>query len=196
MIVGLTGGIGSGKSTVAGIFRHLGIAVFEADQEAKALLDRDKTLRDGLFQLLGPEVFGREGRVDRSFMARRIFSDSGLLEKVNALIHPAVGRAFGDWYARQNSPYVLREAAILYESGSYRDCAVVIVVSAPENLRLERVMKRSGETGEQVRERMKSQWPQEEKDRRADYIIRNDGSQMIIPQVLKVHESLIRRANR
>jgi dephospho-CoA kinase len=195
MIVGLTGGIGSGKSTVAGIFRHLGIAVFEADQEAKALLDHDKTLRDGLFQLLGPEVFGLEGRVDRSYMARRIFSDGGLLEKVNALIHPAVGRAFGDWYARQNSPYVLREAAILYESGSYRDCVAVIVVSAPENLRLERVMKRSGETAEQVRERMKSQWPQEQKDRRADYIIRNDGSQMIIPQVLKVHESLIRPAN-
>lgn len=194
MIVGLTGGIGSGKTTVAGIFAHLGVPIFVADEVSKSLLDSDQDLQAALVNLMGPELV-QNSKVNRPYMASRIFKDKDLLQKVNALIHPAVARAFETWYQKQNFPYVLREAAILYESGSYKDCAKVIVVSAPEELRLQRVMQRSGETAEQVQQRMSKQWPQEKKEALADYIIQNDHQQMLIPQVLSIHEDIIHTAS-
>ncbi|WP_421753347.1 dephospho-CoA kinase [Croceimicrobium sp.] len=194
MIVGLTGGIGSGKTTVAQIFEHLHVPVFVADEESKKLLDRDADLQTQLVDWLGPELI-KEGRVDRAYMASRIFKDEELLKKVNALIHPAVGRAFQTWYQKQKAPYIIREAAILFESGTHKDCAKVIVVTAPEELRLQRVMKRSGESQDQVKARMAKQWPQEKKEALADYIIHNDHQEMLIPQVLQIHEDLIHIAN-
>ena len=194
MIIGLTGGIGSGKTTVAQIFRALSIPVFVADEESKIIIDTDLELQDQLRELLGEKLI-KSGRIDRPYMASLIFNDNELLEKTNALIHPAVGRAFSEWYAKQNAPYVLREAAILFESGSYKDCAAIIVVSAPEPLRLERVIKRSGETEKQVKSRMARQWSQEEKEALANFIIQNDHQSMLIPQVLKIHENLIPDTN-
>lgn len=194
MIIGLTGGIGSGKTTVAQIFRALSIPVFVADEESKIIIDTDLELQDQLRELLGEKLI-KSGRIDRPYMASLIFNDNELLEKTNALIHPAVGRAFSEWYAKQNAPYVLREAAILFESGSYKDCAAIIVVSAPEPLRLERVIKRSGETEKQVKSRMARQWSQEEKEALANFIIQNDHQSMLIPQVLKIHENLIPETN-
>ncbi|MCR9153891.1 MAG: dephospho-CoA kinase [Bacteroidetes bacterium] len=194
MIVGLTGGIGSGKTTAAQIFKSLGVPLFLADEESKKLIDSDAKLQASLVELMGSELL-TDGKINRAYMASLIFSDAVLLQKVNALIHPAVGDAFKAWYHRQNSSYVIREAAILYESGSHQDCDAVIVVSAPEQLRLERVKARSGESEEQIRKRMSKQWPAEKKEALADYIIHNDGGEMLIPQVLKIHESLIHTAN-
>jgi dephospho-CoA kinase len=194
MIIGLTGGIGSGKTTVAKIFEHLQIPVFVADEVSKSLLDSDAHLQASLKELLGPELV-KQGKVDKAYMANLIFNDVELLKKVNALIHPAVARAFKNWYAQQEADYVIREAAILYESGSHVDCDKVIVVSAPKALRLERVMKRSGETEVQVRQRMSKQWPQSKKEALADYIIHNDHQEMLIPQVLRIHENLVHSAN-
>jgi len=194
MIVGLTGGIGSGKTTVAQIFKSLGIPVFVADEESKKLLDSDLELQKQLKDLLGDDLV-KEGKVDRPYMASLIFNDADLLQKANALIHPAVGRAFKSWHQNQSAPYAIREAAILFESGSHQDCNSIVVVSAPEELRLRRVMKRSGETEEQVKSRMNKQWPQSKKEALADYLIFNDHREMLIPQVLKVHESLIHTAN-
>lgn len=194
MIVGLTGGIGSGKTTVARIFAQLGVPIFVADEVSKSILDSNKALQAELLQLMGPELL-QDSKVNRPYMASRIFKDKALLQKVNALIHPAVASAFEAWHQAQSFPYVLREAAILFESGSAKDCAKVIVVSAPEELRLQRVMLRSGETAEQVRQRMSKQWPQEKKEALADYIIQNDHQHMLIPQVLRIHEDLIHTAS-
>ena len=144
--------------------------------------------------LLGPDLVKNQ-KIDRPYMAQLIFNDANLLQHVNALIHPAVGRAFNRWHQEQDSPYVLREAAILFESGSYQDCKAIIVVSAPEDLRLKRVITRSGETEAQVKNRMSKQWPQEKKEALANFIIRNDHQSMLIPQVLEVHENLIHSAN-
>lgn len=194
MIVGLTGGIGSGKTTVARIFQQIGIPVFVADEVSKALLDTNLQLQAQLVDLLGEELL-LDGRVNRAFMANKIFNDEDLLRQANALIHPAVAEAFVNWYNSQEAPYVLREAAILFESESHVDCDKVIVVLAPEDLRLKRVMTRSGETASQVKSRMSKQWPQEKKAALADFLIHNDLEQMLIPQVLQVHESLIHISN-
>ena len=194
MIVGLTGGIGSGKTTAAQIFQHLGVPVFVADEVSKSLIDEDLELQGALKDLMGEELV-KGGKIDRPYMASLIFSDPILLAKVNGLIHPAVAKAFSSWYAVQNSDYVIREAAILFESGSHKDCEAIIVVSAPEQLRIERVKARSGESEAQIRNRMSKQWPQSKKEALADYIIQNDGNAMLIPQVMQIHENLIRRAN-
>lgn len=193
MIVGLTGGIGSGKSTVARLFTRLGIAVFEADSVSRQLIDTDQELQQQLQQLLGNDLL-QDGKVNKPYMASLIFSNENLLRKVNSLIHPAVGRAFKKWKPQQQSPYVLREAAILFESGTYHDCDHIIVVSAPLDMRIERVMKRNKMTREEVMERVNRQWPEEQKLRLADSIIYNDHSQSVIKQVLRIHEDLIRQS--
>jgi dephospho-CoA kinase len=194
MIVGLTGGIGSGKSTVALIFKQLGVPVYDADSEAKKLLDTDVDLQQALVTLLGDAVL-QDGKIDRPKMAAIIFNNKDLLEEVNKLIHPAVGRHFKQWHASQKAPYVLREAAILFESGSYKDCAFVVTVYAPEALRIARVMQRNGIEESEVRARMQNQWPEEEKLKRADFVVYNDGEQSLIKQVLRLHEDLISKAN-
>lgn len=195
MIVGLTGGIGSGKSTVAEIFQHLGIPVFVADEAAKELLNRSEDLQRALKALLGPELI-KDGKLDRAYMASKIFQDEKLLEQVNQLIHPQVGALFRKWYSEQSAPYVIREAAILFESGTDKDCARVIVVTAPEELRIKRVMTRSGLKREQILARMDRQWPQLRKNERADYLVYNDHSRSLIKQILVIHEDLKQHANR
>ncbi|MGB0176885.1 MAG: dephospho-CoA kinase [Owenweeksia sp.] len=195
MIVGLTGGIGSGKSTVATLFKKLGVPVFEADSVSRQLLDSDKTLQQKLVALLGDKLISN-GQVDKPYMASLIFADEDLLRQVNKLIHPAVGQAFEAWHQRQRTPYVMREAAILFESGTYKDCDHIIVVSAPLEMRVERVMKRSNMSYEQVMERVDRQWPEEQKLKLADSIIYNDHSQSVIKQVLRIHEDLIRQSGK
>lgn len=194
MIIGLTGGIGSGKSTVAAIFRTLGVPVYEADAASKEIIDTDKQLQQKLQKLLGDEVV-KQGRIDRPYMARKIFNNDELLQQANALIHPAVGEHFKEWYGQQKAPYIIREAAILYESGTHKDCAKVVVVTAPEQMRIDRVVKRSKTTEEEVRQRMAKQWPEEEKVKRADYVVNNDHSDSVVKQVLKIHEDIIRQTD-
>lgn len=196
MIIGLTGGIGSGKSTVAAIFKSLGIPVYEADAASKQIIDTDRSLQQSLRQLLGKEVV-KDGKIDRPYMASLIFNDQDLLRQTNALIHPAVGRDFKTWYSKQQAaPYVVREAAILFESGTYRDCDKIVVVTAPEDMRIERVVKRNHTSEAEVRQRMANQWPEEEKVKRADYVVNNDHTDSVVKQVLRIHEDIIRQSDK
>jgi dephospho-CoA kinase len=192
MIIGLTGGIGSGKSTVAEIFEHLRVPVFIADIESKLILETDLALQSKLSNLLGPELL-QDGQVDKLYMAQKIFNDENLLQAVNAMLHPLVGKAFDRWaLLNEKSLYVIREAAILFESNSYKDCDKIIVVTAPKDLRVNRVMLRSNLSAEAVEARMAKQWPQEKKDVLADYLVDNSGNQSLIKQVLAIHENIIR----
>jgi len=191
MIIGLTGGIGSGKSTVAKIFQHLGVPVFIADEESKRILDSDIVLQEKLTKLLGPDLM-QNGQIDKAYMAQRIFKEKALLQAVNAMLHPLVGIAFQQWALQhKDKAYVIREAAILFESNTYKDCHKIVVVTAPESLRMERVMQRSSISAEAVRERMAQQWPQEKKDALAHYLIDNSGEKSLIKQVIAIHENII-----
>lgn len=188
---GITGGIGSGKSLACQIFRILEIPVFEADLEAKRLMDRDPEVRTRLIELAGSEIYMASGMLDRPRLAELIFNNSKLLQQVNGLVHPAVRQAFSDWAEQQDAPYVLMEAAILFESGSYRSLDFSILMTAPEELRIQRVMKRDGTDREQVISRIRNQWPEEKKIELADFIITNDESTFLTMQVLDVHKKIL-----
>jgi dephospho-CoA kinase len=188
-IVGLTGGIGSGKSTVADFFSLLQIPIYKADSAAKTLMDSDSELVSGIQELLGPESYSN-GHLNRPYIASRIFSNPALLAQMNALVHPAVKKDFIAWANAQKSPYVIREAAILFESGTFQDCDFIITVFAPENLRLSRVMKRDRTEMEEVKKRMANQWPDEKKIERSHAVIFNDDQQLLIPQILELDAQL------
>ena len=189
-IIGLTGGIGSGKTTVAGIFQSLGIPVFNADSEALALYSEDAWLLREVTEMFGKEVLNSDGTLNRMKLASIVFGDEVALNKLNCLVHPRVANRFIQWKNQQRSSIVLRESAILFESGSHSDCDAVIVVSAPEKLRVERVMKRSALTKEEVEARMARQWPQSKVLEQADRIIVNDDRMLVIPQVMEIIDAL------
>lgn len=190
MILGLTGGIGSGKSTVAEIFRVLGHPVFEADQAGRKVLDADPEVIESVEALFGQDVY-IQGKADRKRIASIVFSDPAKLDQLNAIIHPAVGRAWKKWVSEQGDYRLLiREVAILFESGSDKLCDKVLTVSAPEPLRIERVMGRDAVTGSEVRARMARQWTDVQRRERADFEILNDGRKALIPQVLEVLSAL------
>jgi len=182
--IGVTGGIGSGKSVVCRIFNVLGIPVFDADAEAKRLMTVDSALADAIRAEFGKEAYHADGTLNRSYMAAQVFSNDERLRILNALVHPVVIRAGEEWAAKQEAPYTIKEAALLFESGSFKLNHYTVLVSAPAKLRIERVMKRDGITAEQVAARMERQWPEEKKRQQADFVIINDGMQALIPQVL------------
>lgn len=188
--VGITGGIGSGKTTVCNVFRLLGVPVFEADAVAKKLVDTNKKIRTGLTDLYGPGIYTPNNGIDRKKLAAIIFNDDLQLKKVNALIHPVVREEFRNWLKKQDAPYVIHEAAILFESGFYKMMDFTILVSAPEKMRIGRVTKREGSTPEQVKERMAKQWSDEEKRKLATTEIVNDNRELIIPRILKIDKQL------
>lgn len=171
-IVGITGGIGSGKTTVAKMLATFGAPVYYADDEAKKLTATSPEIRKDLIELLGEETF-KDGVLDRKYMANKIFNDKELLARTNAIIHPRVAEHFRQWVEKQEFPYVLKEAAILFESGSYKDCDVTVLVTAPEKLRIQRVMKRDNATRKEIMARMKNQWSDAKKQEMADYIVEN-----------------------
>ncbi len=189
-IIGITGGIGSGKSLVCKIFRNLGIPVFEADQVAKSLYRTDPALKEGLIHLFGSGVLDPAGEVDRKYLAALIFSDKEALEQVNRLVHPCVREAFVKWRHTQTAPYVLHEAAILFESGFYRMMDATILVVAPEEMRIRRVAERDHLSRESVIARMKNQWPDSRKIKLADYLIVNDESRLIIEQIMDIDQKI------
>ncbi len=192
MIVGLTGGIGAGKTTVAKLFESLHIPIYYADVRAKALYTEDPSLKLAVIDLVGERAYLSDGSLDRSFLAAQVFSDKHLLDGLNGLVHPAVARDFEKWYEKhQKAPYVLREAAILFESGAYRDCSFVINVSAPVDVRIQRVIVRDNSEAEAVKERMANQWTEEQRLMHADFVIHNDGSESLIEQVLEIHRTLL-----
>jgi len=190
LTIGITGGIGSGKSTVCKIFKLLGIPVFEADVVAKLLINSNADIRDGLVGLLGKNIYEKNGKVDRKILAGLIFNDDILLEKVNNLVHPAVRNEFTQWLQKQNSDYIIHEAAILFESGFYKMMDYTILVSAPENIRIGRVIKRDDISPELVRLRIKKQWTDEIKRVLASIELVNDNNKLLIPQILEIDKKL------
>ncbi|MBL7806237.1 MAG: dephospho-CoA kinase [Saprospiraceae bacterium] len=193
--VGITGGIGSGKSTVCRIFQEtFGIPVFNADSWAKNLIESDPELKRGIISIFGEEAYDDSGRYNRPFVATAAFSSPEKLSALNALVHPAVEKAAIAWHLDQvqsGAAYTIKEAALMVESGSYRQLDYLIVVSAPEDLRLQRVMDRDGLSETQVRARMKGQWPESEKLALADFVIYNDGSQLLLPQIWQAHRQIL-----
>lgn len=192
--IGITGGIGTGKTTVCRIFGVLGIPVFYADEASKRLLDEDAELKEAVAATFGASVY-ELGALNRKKLAEIVFNNPSQLEKLNALTHPAVFKNFEQWTAQhQNAPYILKEAALIYETGANAALDAVIVVVAPELLRIQRVATRDRVDESAVRARMKNQWPDEEKIKRATYTIHNDETHLLIPQVLEIHRLLTGKA--
>ncbi len=189
--VGITGGIGSGKTTVCQIFQLLGVPVYYADDRAKWLMNNDPVLQQGLLQQFGEKAFLPDGALNRPHIAAIVFNDKSQLAELNALVHPAVKEDGEEWAATQQSPYTLREAALLFESGIYKSLDKLITVTAPESIRIARVVARDQTTEEAVRARMANQWPEEEKVKRSDFIIQNDGQRSLIQQVWELHRHLL-----
>jgi dephospho-CoA kinase len=190
LTIGITGGIGSGKSTVCQIFKILGIPVFEADLVAKTLINSNIEIKKGLVALFGREIYGSDNRINRKMLADLIFNDDNLLEQVNRLVHPVVRNEFINWLKTQNSEYIIHEAAILFESGFYKMMNYTILVSAPEEMRIDRVTKRENITPEMVRGRMAKQWSDEEKRKLTTLELVNDNKKLIIPQILEIDKNL------
>lgn len=191
--LGITGGIGSGKTTVCKLFELLGIPVYYSDEESKKLLRDDVAVKEQVVSLLGNTILDAEKNIDRKKLASIVFNNKEQLEKLNAILHPAVGIHFERWLKKQKTPYVLKEAAILFESGAYKQVDKVITVVAPLDLKIQRTMKRDGATKEAILSRMELQLPDEEKIKRSDFVIQNDEQTLLIPQVLGVHAKLINK---
>lgn len=189
--VGITGGIGSGKTTVCKIFEQLGIPIYYADDRAKLLMTEDPELVSQIKLLFGESAYSK-GKLNRPFIANIVFNDPEKLSQLNALVHPAVAKDGERWHlAQKNAPYTLKEAALLYEAGSYRQLDRMICVVAPEDLRIKRVMQRDQVDQAAVEARMNKQWPQSQKARLSDFLVYNDGSEFLIQQVLRIHHKLL-----
>ena len=187
--LGITGGIGSGKSTVCKIFKSLQVPVYHADDRAKELVYTDEVLRNDIISEFGEKAF-THSTYNREYIASVVFGDKDKLEILNQIIHPRVEKDFEDWYRKQKSNYVVHEAAILFESGVYKQMDYTLFIDAPVNYRIERVMKRDEITEEQVRVRLNNQWPADKISELADWVIVNDGKTLILPQILEIHNYL------
>ena len=191
--VGITGGIGSGKTTACKVFEVLGVPVFYADTVAKEIMCKDAVLVAGVKATFGHESYFEDGKLNNKHIADIVFNNEKALTQLNALVHPAVFRAFDTWEATipQDTPYTLKEAALLFESGSYKMCDTTILVTAPYEIKLKRVMQRDGVSAEQVKARMDKQLSDEEKSKLANHFIVNDEQQSIIEQVLILHQQFL-----
>jgi dephospho-CoA kinase len=191
--VGITGGIGSGKTTVCQIFEVLGIPVFYADEEAKDIMIKDPLLIEGIKTTFGQESYFSNGQLNNKHIASIVFNNEAELSKLNALVHPAVFRAFDTWEETisKDVPYTLKEAALLFESGSYKMCDTTILVTAPLEIKLQRVMQRDHVSAEQVKARMDKQLSDEEKIKMSNHLVVNDENHSIIEQVLNLHQQFL-----
>jgi dephospho-CoA kinase len=188
--IGITGGIGSGKTIICDVFRLLGVSVFNADNVARDLQQNDDNVKNQLIGLFGSNIYHSDGTLDRSAMAHLIFSDKELMHKVNQIIHPAVREKFISWTMEHKSEdYILYEAAILFESGYYKELDLNILIVADEEIRIKRVMKRDNISEQAVRERIENQMPDKEKIGLANYILENNEKQLLIPQILELDKS-------
>ena len=187
--IGITGGIGSGKSTVAHVFEVLGIPVYYADKEAKKMMNEDEELKEQIIREFGNDAY-RNGMLNRQHLASLVFANKEKLEVLNALVHPATIRHGLQWMERQGTPYVIKEAALIFESGSQEYLDYVIGVSAPLHLRLQRAMQRDKISREQVLDRMQNQIGEEIKMRLCDFVIKNDEQELVIVQVMALDKKL------
>lgn len=191
--LGITGGIGSGKTTVCRIFRVLGVPVFVADVAARQLMNNDPAIRSEINKIAGKDLY-EGGELDRRELARLIFNEPDMLQKVNASVHPAVLREFEAWSSVIDAPYVIMEAAILFEARADRLVDRVISISAPVEERISRVMGRSEISREEVLERINNQMEDNEREEQSYYVINNADNEMIIPEILKIHDDMLRLA--
>ncbi|KYG82043.1 dephospho-CoA kinase [Roseivirga ehrenbergii] len=191
LIVGVTGGIGSGKTTVCKIFHQLGVPIYFADDRGKYLLSNDELLKSQVMDLFGAESYLPDGLLNRSFLANRVFSNTEELSKLNGLVHPAVAKDFLQWANNQNAKVLIKEAALLIENGSYTALNKLISVLAPEDVRINRVLMRDIQRDKaQVLDIMSNQVDDKGRREVSDYLIDNGGSKLLIPQVLKIHKEL------
>jgi dephospho-CoA kinase len=198
-LIGLTGGMGSGKTTVARMFTVMGIPVYDADSRAKALMQDDPELIAGIRDLFGPSAYAQDGTLERKHIASIVFADRGMLDRLNALVHPAVYRDLAAWATsppQRDAPYLLQESAILFEEDLVARFAAIILVTAPEAVRIDRVMARDGASRDDVMRRLRNQWPDERKIPLSDYVIFNDGVRPLIRQVVDVDRMLRARLRR
>ena len=187
--VGITGGIGSGKTTVCKVFELFGIPVFYADDIAKSIMHTDPALKSSIINVFGENSFTKDGMLNRGYISSIVFNNKEELEKLNSLVHPAVFRAFDNWVLEQNeAPYVIKEAALLYESGAYKMCDKSILVTAPTETKIRRVRVRDDISTEEVQLRMNRQFSDDQKKQFADHILNNDESQLLIPQIAQLHQ--------
>ncbi|MCC6635872.1 MAG: dephospho-CoA kinase [Chitinophagaceae bacterium] len=193
--VGITGGIGSGKSMVSHIFNLLGVPVFDADKAAKQVMLDNKLVREQLINSFGENVY-LNYELNRSYLAKMVFSDEHLLKKLNAIVHPATIEEGEKWVSKQTAPYVIKEAALLFEAGSAEDLDYIIGVFAPQHIRINRVMKRDNVSRQDVLNRMSKQIDEAIKMKLCDFVIVNDEQQMVIPQVLNLHKQFMEEASK
>lgn len=192
--IGVTGGIGSGKTTVCKLFELQTIPVFYADMQARTVMHTDVQLVAAIKKTFGNDVYSDDGLLNRSKLAALVFNNEDELKKLNSLVHPAVFKAFYNWVEQQNAPYVLKEAALLFESGSHKDCDFTVLVKSPEFLKVSRVVKRDGVTEAEVLKRVNKQLSDDEKEKLSDFVIYNDEKQLLIPQVLNLHMEFLERS--
>ena len=193
-IVGLTGGIGSGKTTVAKVFKSFGVPVYNADEEAKALMQSSDMIKQELIYLLGENCY-KDGQLHRSFIASKVFSDSELLEKINAIVHPQVAIHFEQWFSEQHTPYIIREVAILFETNSQHLFDFIITVTAPVVTRIRRVMERDQKTREEVLAIIENQLPDSEKINQSNFVIKNNIFSEIKSKSFLINNKILKNIN-
>jgi len=190
--IGITGNIGSGKTTVSKVFEVLGIPVFYADDAAKKVMVTDEVLIKGIKSAFGQQSYFDDGTLNRKHIAAVVFNNDAELSKLNALVHPAVFRAFDSWAQNYKAkPYMLKEAALLFESGSHKLCDYTVMVKTPFETRVKRVMLRDALSFTEIERREAHQFPEEKKASLADYMINNDGTELVIPQVLALNKMFL-----
>jgi len=191
IIVGLTGGIGSGKTTVANFFKDLNVPVYIADIEAKKLMNVSKILKRKIKKVFGDEAYIND-ELNRPFIASKIFNDQSLLDKMNAIVHPKVGKHFLKWLEKQEHPYVIKEAAILFENNGYKDCDYIITVIADKQLRVKRIMERDSTSIQKIKAIMENQWNDEDRAKLSDFVIENNTLKNTKEQVFEIHKKLLK----
>jgi dephospho-CoA kinase len=189
-VIGLTGGMGSGKTTVANFFKELGTPLYIADDKAKTLMNTSAEVKSKIIDLLGEKAY-RDGILDRKYVAAQVFNFEEKLEKLNSIVHPAVATDFENWKNSQNSPYVIYEAAILFEKGGHKKCDAVILVTAPYEERIKRLKSRDKSSEEDIEARVKHQWSDSKKRNLANFEIKNLNLHNTRDQVRKLHEIIL-----
>lgn len=192
IVVGLTGGIGSGKTTISKCFASYGIPVYIADEEAKALMNRSKVIKRKLVELFGASAYNDKG-LNRPYLASKIFNDKELLTKMNAIVHPKVASHFKRWLKKQDAPYVIKEAAIIFENNLENQYNYIITVVADENLRIQRVMKRDDASKQKIESIIANQLSDEEKIKKSDFVIVNNDLKVAMQQAEEIHKKILQK---
>jgi len=192
IVIGLTGGIGSGKTTVAKMFYELGVPVYIADIEAKKLMNRSKVVKRKLIQLFGDTAYVNN-KLNKAYIAKLIFGNKDLLQEMNAIVHPKVAKHFKKWIQKQESKYVIKEAAILFENGNYKECDYIITVTAPEQIRIKRVLERDQTSVKKIKAIINNQWNDKKKIELSDYVINNVNIEQTQQKVKEIHQEILKK---